>query len=212
VLSGCASLGVFQPAETLGRKNWDLAVELSSQAQTSFDSLSLYPMSAVSFRYGVAEGVDLGLRFGPGGVEVLSKFMLTSRGAPVIVSVAPSVAGTFSVPAGIVIGSSQVSLPVLIGIPLGERLELVLAPKVHDSVFGLGAGQAGGVVNQLFVGGAVGVVVRLGRFKIIPDVGFLGPALATTTWRSDLPPGTAWAQGRWTFQANVTVTLGKAAR
>jgi hypothetical protein len=207
-LSGCASVGVFQSAETLGRKNWELGVELSSQAATSFDSLSLYPLSGVHFRYGVAEPVDLGLRVGPAGVEVSSKFMLTARHNAVIVSLAPSLGGTFSVPSGIAIGTGQASLPVLIGVPLSQQLQLVLAPKLHDSVFAMSAGQAGGTVNQVFLGGAVGLVIRLSRFKIIPDLGFLAP-IATTTWRSDLPPGTAWFQGRWTFQFNVTLTLGR---
>lgn len=207
VLTGCASVGVFQSAETLGKKNWEVAVELSSQGQANFDSLSLYPMSAVSFRYGVVDRLDLGLRGGPAGVEVMSKVMLTNREG-IHVSLAPSVGGTFSLPGGIAVGTTQVSLPVLIGIPLGKRVQLVLAPKVHDSVFLMSAGQAGGTVNTVFLGTGVGVVVRLGRFKIIPDVGFLAP-LATTTWRSDLPAGTVWGQGRWVFQGNLTFTLGK---
>lgn len=207
--SGCASVGVFQSAQTLGRKNWELGVELSSQAQTSFDSLSLYPLSAVQFRYGVAEAVDVGIRVGPAGLEATSKFMFTQRGAPVHVSLAPSVGGTFWVPSGIALGTGQASLPLLIGVDVSERAELIFAPKVHDSLFAMSAGQAGGTVNQLFLGAAVGVALKFGRFKVIPDFGFLAP-VATTTWRSDLPPGTAWFYGRWTFQANVSVSLGRA--
>lgn len=208
LLSGCASVGVFQSAETLGRKQWELAAEVSSQAQASHDSLSLYPMGGVAFRYGVHESVDVGARLGPGGFELLSKFMLTSRDG-VVVSVAPSAGGTFWVPSGLVLATGQLSVPVLVGVPLGKRVQLVLAPRVHDSLFVLSAGQAGGTTNTLFAGAAVGVAVKLGRFKVIPDVGFLAP-LATTTWRSDLPPGTVWGQGRWTFQGNVTFTLGSA--
>ncbi|MFT3711006.1 MAG: hypothetical protein QM817_25550 [Archangium sp.] len=182
LLNGCASVGVFQSAETLGRKNWELGVELSTQAATSFDSLSVYGLSGVHFRYGISDPIDVGLRVGPAGVEVSSKFMLTPRGNAAIVSLAPSVGGTFSVPSGIAIGTGQASLPVLIGVPLSQRLQLVLAPKLHDSLFAMSAGQAGGTVNQVFLGGAVGVVIKLGRFKIIPDVGFLAP-IATTTWR-----------------------------
>ena len=62
-------------------------------------------------------------------------------------------------------------------------------------------------MNTFSLGGAVGVAVKVKRFQFIPDLGFLAP-LATTTWRSDLPSGTVWGQGRWTFQANVTITLG----
>ena len=207
LLSGCASVGVFQQAETLGRKQWELGVELSSQAQTSFDSLSLYPLSAVVFRYGLAEAVDVGVRVGPAGVEATSKFMFTPRAGQVHVSLAPSVGGTFSVPSGIAIGTGQASVPLLIGVDVGERAQLIFAPKVHDSLFAMSAGQAGGTVNLVFLGAAVGVALKFGRFKVIPDLGFLAP-VATTTWRSDLPPGTRWFYGRWTFQANVSVSLG----
>jgi len=210
--SGCASVGLFQSPETLGRKNWELAAELTSQAQANLappDALSVYPMGAVAFRYGLVDRVDLGVKYGPGGFELGTKVMLTGREG-VVVSIAPSVAGTLWVPSGLLVGTAQVSVPVFIGVPLSQRVQLVFAPRVHDSVYGLNAGQAGGTLNMLMLGGAVGVVVRLGRFKIIPDVGVLGPPLATTTWRSDLPTGTVWGQGKWTFQFNVTLTLGKA--
>jgi len=208
-LTGCASVGVFQSADTLGKKNWEVAVELSSQAQSSLDSLSLYPMSALTFRYGVHDRIDVGARVGPAGIELAGKVMLTERTRRgVIVSLAPSVGGTFSVPSGIALGTGQASLPVLIGVPVSDAVQLVFAPKVHDSLFALNAGQAGGTVNQLFAGGAFGVVVEIKRFKVIPDVGFLAP-IATTTWRSDLPAGTAWFQGRWTFQVNLTLSFGR---
>ena len=32
--------------------------------------------------------------------------------------------------------------------------------------------------------------------------------IATTTWRSDLRPGTAWGEGRWTVQGNLSFALG----
>lgn len=209
-MCSCASVGVFQSAETLGRKNWEVAVEVSSQAQAGLDSLSLYPVAAVAFRYGLTERLDVGARIGGAGIELATKVMLTERAAnATIVSVAPSIGGTFNVPSGVVLGSMQLSLPVLIGVPLSERLQLVLAPKLHDSLFSLSAGQAGGTINTVFAGGAVGVRIQLGRFKFIPGVGFLSP-IATTSWRSDIPPGTAWFQGRWVFELSAAFSMGKA--
>lgn len=204
--SGCASVGVFQSADTLGRGRWELAAEVSSQAQASTDSLSLYPAVGVAARVGVSEAVDVGARLGPSGFEGLVKVMLTPRGGTVV-SLAPTVGGTFSAPSGLILGTAQAALPVLIGVPLSPRVQLVFAPRLHDSLFVLSAGQAGGTVNTFSLGAAVGLVVRLRRFKLIPDVGFLAP-IATTTWRSDLPTGTAWVQGRWTFQLNLTFTVG----
>lgn len=209
VLNGCASVSILQSAETVGRGRWEVAAEVSSQAQVGTDSLSLYPMGGIAGRYGVTDAFDVGARIGPSGTELNAKVMLTPRTGGAIVSIAPLVAGTFWIPGGVRLGTAQAAIPVLIGIPLSPRLELILAPRVHDSLFFLEAGQAGATVNTFFAGLAVGVAVQLGRFKIIPDVGFLAP-LATTTWRYDLPSGTVWGQSRWTAQASVAVILGRA--
>ncbi len=206
LLTGCASVGVFQQPETLGKGRWQVSAELSSQAQAGLDSLTLFPMVGVTGRYGVTEHFDLGVKIGPSGLETQAKVMLTPREG-IVVSLAPLIGGTFSMPSGLIFGTGQVALPVLIGVPLSKRVQLIFAPRVHDGLLVLSAGQAGGTVNTFSLGGAVGVAVKLERFQIIPDVGFLAP-LATTTWRSDLPTGTVWGQGRWTFQANVTVTFG----
>ncbi len=206
-LCGCASVGVLQSPETLGRKNWEVGVELTAQGQVRKDAASVYPLGGISFRYGVADNVDLGARIGPGGLELDSKFMLTPRDSRVIVSLAPSLAGTFWVPSGIAIGTAQASLPMLIGVRLGPRVQLVIAPRLHDSVMFMSAGQAGGTVNTVLAGTALGFVIKVWRLKIIPDVGFLAP-IATTTWRSDLRPGTAWGEGRWTVQGNLSFALG----
>lgn len=205
-LSTCASVGVFQSPETLGKGRWEVSAELSAQAQAHLDSLALYPTFALSGRYGLGDSVDLGARIGPSGLEAQTKVMLTSRGGTVV-SLAPSIGGAFSWPQGLFLSTAQATLPVLIGLPLNQQLQLVFAPRLHDSLFILSAGQSGATVNTLWVGGAIGVVMLSGRVKLIPDIGFLAP-LATTTWRSDLPPGTAWTQGRWTFQGNLTFALG----
>lgn len=207
-LTSCASVGVFQQAETLGKGRWQLGAELSSQAQAGHDSLSLYPAFGVAFRYGITETLDVGAKLGPSGVEAQAKVMLTGKSG-VIVSLAPLLGGTFNMPSGLIFGTGQAALPVLIGVPLSQRVQLIFAPRIHDGLLVLSAGQAGGTVNTFSLGGAVGVAIKVKRFQFIPDVGFLAP-VATTTWRSDLPAGTVWGQGRWTFQANVTVTLGSA--
>lgn len=208
LLAACASVGVLQSPETLGQGRWEVSAELSSQALANVDSLSLYPMFAVAGRYGLTERVDVGAKVGPSGVEAQTKVMLTSRNG-IVVSVAPLVAGTLSLPQGLFLSTAQVAVPVLIGVPLSQHVQLVFAPRVHDSLFVLSAGQAGATVNTFLLGGAAGLVLRLGRIKILPDIGFLAP-IATTTWRSDLPAGTAWTQGRWTFQGNLTVAWGSA--
>lgn len=210
VLAGCANVGVLESADTLGKGRWEVGAEVGSQAQVGFDSLQLYGVAGVSGRYGVTDRLDVGARLGPSGGELNTKVMLTPR-ERVVVSVAPFLAGTGSAPSGLLFVFANAGVPVLIGVRLSETVQLVIAPRVHDSLSVLVAGSAGATVNTFFLGLALGVALRLKTFKLIPSVGALAP-VATTTWRSDVPSGTVWGDGRWTMQASVAFTFGSARR
>src|SRR5581483_1166003 len=90
VLTGCASVGALQPAQTLGKNNVQVGLEVSEQALVSKDVLTVYPMLGVSARYGLFDRLDVGIRFGPSAFEAQVKAQLTPREPNrVIVSVAP---------------------------------------------------------------------------------------------------------------------------
>lgn len=204
--SGCTSVGAFQRAETLPRGSMEAAVESHLQATVGRDAFSTLPMWGVRGRFGINDWADISVRFGPSGLEAQPKFMLTSKDANVVLSLAPSVGGTMVVPNNLFGAGLHVSLPLYVGFKLKNGHEVVLVPRLHDALTVLSAGQVGGTVNVVSAGGAVGVVISAGVLDLIPDVGVLVP-LATTTWRSDFPAGTAFGSSRIVLQVNLTVAL-----
>src|SRR5579859_1642436 len=91
---GCASATSMQTADTIGRRRLQLSVQQSYQTQLNRDSAQGYPMEGIAVRYGITDRFDVGGALGPGGLEVASKVRLTSPSSRVILSLAPSLAGT----------------------------------------------------------------------------------------------------------------------
>lgn len=206
IASGCTSVGAFQRAETLPPRAMEASIETSLQLTVGRDTFTSVPMSGVRGRFGLSDRADLTVRLGPIGLEVQPKFMLSARDARVIVSLAPSLGGTFVAPNNLFGGALHVSLPVYVGVALANGHQLVLVPRLHDAVTTLSAGQVGGTVNVLSIGGAVGLALALGKIELVPDVGVLVP-LTTTTWRSDLPTGTALGSAKIAVQSNLTFSF-----
>lgn len=205
-LSGCTSVGAFQRAETLPPGAMEASIESSLGLTVGRDTFTTVPMGGVRGRFGLAERVDLSVRLGPMGLEAQPKIMLTARDGPVVVSLAPSVGGTFVAPNNLFGGALHASLPVYVGVRLSNGHQLVLVPRLHDALTTLSAGSVGGTVNVFSVGGAVGLALAIGQLEIVPDVGVLIP-VTTTTWRSDLPTGTALGSAKVTFQSNLTFSF-----
>lgn len=205
-LAGCTSVGAFQRAETLPLGAMEAAVESHLQLSVGRDSFSTLPMWGVRGRFGLSSFADVTVRFGPAGLEAQPKFMLTTRDAPVVVSLAPSLGGTMLVPNNLFGAGLHLSLPLYVGVALRGGHQVLLVPRVHDALTVVSAGQVGGTVNVLSAGGAVGVAISAGPVDLVPDIGFLVP-IATTTWRSDFPAGTALGSARITLQTNFSIAL-----
>lgn len=177
LLSGCATFGTFQRADTLGEGGIQVALEPSMWGGSFEGKGGMVPQASVSMRYGVGERVDIGARVGTGGFEALGKFQLTDpEYDAVVVSLAPSGGGFGfgSTEASAAILSVQV--PLLIGLRIGEDHQLVLAPKVHDWIFFAAAKEGASVAHVVSAGGSVGLAIRLGkRFTLLPEVAMLKP-------------------------------------
>lgn len=181
LFTGCATLGTFQSAETLGQGAWELGIEPSMWGAVSGEGSALYPHAGVSGRVGVTEGVDLGGRVGSSGVEFTTKFALSKPGATMPISLAPSFGGMAISAAGSSVSVLALHVPLLFGIKTGEN-ELVLGPKLHVYSFGASTGgeAAGGALWSL--GGSLGYALRLGpTVRLIPELAFAVPTLATGT-------------------------------
>ena len=93
--SGCASIGSMQTADTLGKGNFQFAVEPGVWGATSIsEDVDGFAVPHLDFaaRYGVSETVDIGARLGSSLAELQTKFLLTDVNDPSkAISLAPSV-------------------------------------------------------------------------------------------------------------------------
>lgn len=208
LLAGCATVGNFQTPETAGKGHLEFGVE-PSYYQRSLgvdadvvvpsvtsskkviidgddlnDALGLeqgVPNLSGSLRYGIADQVDLGLRWGTNGLDVLGKIQLTPRDEDrVVVAVLPSMGGIFVPTQESTIGMLDLQLAVLVGMKTGARGEIVFGPKAQSWQ---AQGSADGVDvtgSYLAVGGSAGYAVRLGpSVRLMPEVALAAPL----TWK-----------------------------
>ena len=166
--AGCATVGTFETASTLGKGQFEVGASSSVVSMDAGDDYSFpYPLLDMVGRYGVSDRVDISVGLGTAGTSVGTKVQLTSpENALAHVSVAPRL--TY---APFLASVAQVDVPVLIGIPLAKH-ELVFAAKVHDySVF---AGDSS--VSVWSAGGSAAFSFQLGKYvRVMPEYALLVP-------------------------------------
>jgi hypothetical protein len=211
--SGCVTLNTYQSANTLGKGHYELSVSAAVDGWNYVSSPGgcyqtcgqAIPQGDLSARYGVADAIDVGLRVGPAGLEVLGKFQLSSRdNSRVAVSFAPSIGGFVS-PVDPTTRWLNTTLPLLIGLNFGAGHQLVLSPKVIalTTNYSLNYNNFPSAQNALLAGTGVGVLLRLtDRFSIMPEASFLYPAAMP----SNLV--TSGSQGYLIFQFGVGFLFG----
>jgi hypothetical protein len=187
--TGCVSVSHVQTADTLGSGKFQFAIEPGVGGAAIIDTDSgtggslYYPHVDLAARYGVSDGVDLGVRFGSSLVELQSKFLLTDSQDPnKAISLAPSVMGVF-------IGSGadetegslsyvNVAVPLLVGFKTRGGSEFVLGPRITGTRLSGSALEDNAAVNILSVGASVGYALRVTEgFRLMPEVGVSVPVL-----------------------------------
>jgi hypothetical protein len=179
--SGCASVGNVQRADTVGKGNYQVGLEPGVQFVSQGGTTVPYPHLDASFRFGVGDGVDLGLRAGWSFLEAQGKFLLTKPGNPgVIASLAPTLGGIFLGVGAAGAGFLHFALPALIGIPVGEH-ELVIGPRIqgyYAFAAAAGAGSAGALV--LAPGSTIGFAFQVTEsVAIMPEFGLVVPVVGS---------------------------------
>lgn len=184
-LAGCATVGVFQPAEVAGAGHGAMELTVS---WWHADGSNL-PQVDAARRFGVGSQGEVGFSLGSSGLGILPKLQLTPPDSPVVLTWAPAlyvfpVFGDEDVTAGL-----AVQVPLLLGLPLGPH-QLVLAPEVHGWS-GLSDGQ-----GRFAVGGSAALVLRRGAASVVPGVAITVPL---TTSGAGLVEGT-WIQAGLSFR------------
>lgn len=208
LLTGCASMGAMQTADTLGPGKLQVGLEASQQASVGRDTLTSYPMAGLSVRIGVLDWLDVGARFGPSGGELQPKVRLTPKRWPFIVSAAPSAALSLLDTNGIVLRFYNLAVPLIVGVPLEGGHQWVFTARFNDLIAYESAGSAKGLIHLTYGSVSAGFAARVWRFLVLPEL-----AVATPLWthaeRTDLDAaGTTFGQGRLQLQLNFTMLYG----
>jgi len=226
-LVGCATAGTFQTASTVGEDNFQLGVEpsivgisgsgdltaLTSAGDETGSASGYFPTASISARYGITDTSEIGGRLGPGGLELLTKFQFTdpdSDGA--VISLAPSISGFVAGGGGVSGGLVNVVVPLLIGMPSGESNELVLGPKVVDTIVFADDNGSNSRAHIVWVGSTVGYSAQLGdRLKLLPEFGLLYPAVgwASASGDGESDSGSGALGGFVTWQAGLGFLIGQ---
>ncbi|MFN0062984.1 MAG: hypothetical protein ACKVPX_10760 [Myxococcaceae bacterium] len=163
-VAGCMphAIGRAQSASTLGKGKHEAAVDLRYQALIN-------GFLGGSFRYGVADNVDVGVRalaafpaYGASSLDLSTKFQFTPKDSWAVVAFEPSV--NFSLPG---VGSQ---MTVLLGAKAGKH-EFVFTPHValHPWEW---TGRHNEIREYLGVGASLGFYARCSdNFRIMPEVG-----------------------------------------
>lgn len=187
----CVSIGTMQTAHTVGDGAVQFAVEPAWEGVSSEGDSVRLPRLDFSVRHGLTDRIDIGGRIGASGLELTGKFQLTDpANRALVLALAPSVGGVAiggaSDDSSMAAGLLNISLPVLIGIGVGEKgSELVFGPKLIDTVIFGGMDGAGSAYSILSVGGSLGFCLSTGRFKLFPEVSIAKPVIGTVSSTDD---------------------------
>lgn len=220
--TGCASMSNLQMADTLGRGGFQVGVEPGVWAAASTTTTSSsgssnaawLPHVDVSARFGVSEGVDLGLRAGLSFFELQSKFLFTRPGdRHLAVSLAPTVGGLVlggsSTTSSSLGGILNIGLPVLIGIKTAGGSELVIGPRLQTMIL-FSSATVGGAGVGLGAGSSLGFAWRItDNFGLMPEVSLILPVMGASIFSSQVTTASALTSGIVMFQAKLGLLIGK---
>ena len=184
LLTACPSYTLLQSPQNLEAGETRIAVAPSLVGGISVADVDLglvLPSGEVSFRHGVTDRLEFGAKIYPLGMYTDLKFQLLD--APhVRLALAPG--GSLR---GFTLGIAQDDLsafggglvfnpqvPLLVGIPVGERHQLVIAPEL-GMIVGLGGSSQEGLTSGVGLQGSLGLGWHFAvtpTFAIMPELAF----------------------------------------
>jgi len=168
---GCSSYGLFGTARVLQPGKFQPYVAPQISGAVSPKGAAVLPQFELGARYGVADGWDLGARFWYAGAAFEARRQLllsTGRWRPDL-----SLLGqlSFSAP-----NTGGVQVAFLIGLPLHDRVQLVIAPRIVYEMW-LRPNPARRPLMAMLLGTSVGVAFTLHqRLTLIPEATLVFPA------------------------------------
>lgn len=222
VTSGCASTSTMGLARTLNKgafQGWVAAegggIIAAGASPGSPASGTGYPMVEGGVRVGASDHVELGARLGFNGLGIEGKFALLrspTMDTGVNLSLNPMI-GFFGIALGSLFGGNlSFQVPLLIGIDFSGH-ELVFGPRIYDQIYfggiaGTGTGTGSAAINLLSAGGSVGIALKAGPLRILPEFSVLVPFLATGGVTGGGGVASGAGVGGFIFQAGIGLLFG----
>lgn len=201
LLGGCLSVRQGQTARPLGAGNAEVALDGGVLLFPEAGGVAGGLVTAnIGVRYGVGKRIDLLGEIGNLGVGLGFKAALTPEDSPVAVALAPRINGGTV----ILFSFGQLSLPVLVGIPLGEH-EITFSPRADLLAGAFVVSDVGATGSLWFVGGTTSVSLKAGPVRFAPEVGFIRALRGSVATLDD---GEANVNvGAWLIQPNLFVAF-----
>ena len=208
----CVSISHVEPADTLGRKVFQVGVESGLQRVPS-PYLPYFPFGNSSFRYGLTDTTDVGIRVGYSGLEAHGKFLLTEPSDPKLaISVVPAVGGGWFPGTSGWIAVVNSSVTVLAGIPHLRVNELVGGVRVGSRIM-----MAPERDGELEVGVSLGYSLRIGEHVgLMPELAIALPVIESSGASANLntpsPNAPATFANHFIAQFSLGMSFGRQRR
>lgn len=180
-LGGCYASGTLGRARVVDPGRLEVYGAPEAFVVATSSGASVRPMGEVGVRYGLVRDVELGARLTTVGLTLGTRLQLLRSDDPTSgldVLIAPALAYVAQ-------DKLAVELPVSFGLNLGEH-QLVLAPRLTYQMR-LGVPSAPGPVSFFYLGGSVGVALRLDdHVSLMPEITFLGQVYADPGYATNL--------------------------
>ncbi len=184
-LTGCTSFANFGRARVVDQGHVEAWVAPEALMVTSGNGVSIRPVADMGVRYGLTRSVEIDARVTSVGVGAGPKVQLRrspSRSSGLDLALAPALSFTYA-------DKVAAELPLLIGINLPRRNQLVLAPRVvYLERFGVPGFDR--PVAFAFAGGSVGFAWTVTpAFTLMPEMSFLTQIYAEPGFNSNVGGG-----------------------
>lgn len=211
-LTGCASISNVQTADTLGRGRVQVGIEPGLWGLASTQGAAAVPHVDVAVRFGVSEGVDLGVRGGLSFLELQSKFLFTKPGdRSLAISLAPTVGGIMGLSNTSTGGWLNIGVPLLIGIKTAGGSEFVIGPRLQNLLIfsSGGSSTAGSTLYGLAVGSSIGFAWRItDNFGLMPEFSAVYPVAGASAFAGTTNAGTNLGLGAAFVQFKLGILVG----
>lgn len=201
LLAGCPSFSTMGTARTIPKGKTQFHVGMGGQQLRDWsveDSGALESITLPTFEFGashaVSDSVEVGGKIWFVGAEFNSKFQLSRSESPssgIDLALAPSLSfyplsGENNAGQTTSGGLVFVHLPLLLGVNVGGGSQLVIAPRISNTmVWGSASGGESSTASIFWAGGSLGFAIKLGdSFWILPEVSVSYPVATSSGMRA----------------------------